>query len=348
MEERTDIRQLGLADLEAFFISQNDKKYRATQVFEWLWKKSTVSFDEMSSLSKDTRQLLEQHYVINPADPEITQQSDDGTVKAAFRLHDGHLVEGVLIPAGERMTACVSSQVGCSLTCSFCATGAMKRIRNLTPGEIYDQVVWLNKEAQTHFKVPLSNIVFMGMGEPLLNYRNVIDAVGHMTSTGGLDMAPRRVTISTAGLARMIRKLGDENVKCNLALSLHAADDKKRNAIMPVNEQNNLAALTEALLYYHRKTRRAITLEYILLADYNDSLADAARLLKFAGRFPCKVNLIEYNPIDGGLFNRSSEEATMAFSNFLRGRGLQAYLRKSRGKDIDAACGQLANKPALP
>ncbi len=345
MADKRDIRQTGLADLETFFLEAGDKKFRARQVWEWIWKKSAVSFDEMTSLSLEVRRMLDRHFEWHPAIPEITQQSSDGTVKAGFRLHDGHLVEGVLIPARDRMTACVSSQVGCSLTCTFCATGAMKRMRNLEPGEIYDQVVWLRRQAEEKLGHPLSNIVFMGMGEPLLNYRHVTTAIDHITSPQGLEMAPRRVTLSTAGVARMIMKLADDGVKCNLALSLHAADDEKRNAIMPINEQNNLEALAAALQYYHRKTRRGLTFEYILFAGFNDSRADARNLMNFAHKVPCKVNLIEYNPVDGVSFEKSSPEATLAFSDLLRSRGMQVNLRKSRGKDIDAACGQLANKP---
>jgi 23S rRNA (adenine2503-C2)-methyltransferase len=339
-----DIRTVELSELGHFFESAGEKKFRAKQVFEWLWKKSAITFDEMSNLSVATREMLKQHFVINPVKIDTTQMSRDRTIKNAFRLHDGYVVEGVLIPTDSRMTACVSSQVGCSLTCKFCATGRLDRIRNLDAGEIYDQVVLINKEAQQQYKIPLSNIVYMGMGEPLLNYSNVLKSIEHITSPEGLNMSPQRITVSTAGISKMIKKLGDDEVKFNLALSLHAANDKKRDQIMPINEHNSLSVLKESLKYFYDKTGTRITYEYIVFKDFNDSTEDASELAEFCKQTPCKINLIEYNPIDGGEFTNAKADKIEAFKNFLESKGLIVNIRRSRGKDIDAACGQLANK----
>ena len=272
------------------------------------------------------------------------QKSNDGTIKNAFRLFDGNIVEGVLIPADDRMTACVSSQVGCSLTCKFCATGRMERLRNLNADEIYDQVVAIRNQAIEHFDIPLSNIVYMGMGEPLLNYTNVLQSIEHITSPLGLNMSPKRITVSTAGIAKMIKKLGDDEVKFNLALSLHAANDTKRSEIMPINEHNNLIALIDALKYFYEKTGTRITYEYIIFKDFNDSLNDARELYNFAKQVPCKINIIEYNPIENSEFLNTSLVKTEAFKDYLESKNIIVNIRRSRGKDIDAACGQLANK----
>ena len=321
-----------------------EKPFRARQVYEWLWKKSATSFPEMSNLSKELRSKLESAFVIRPATIASSQISCDRTIKSGFRLHDGHLIEGVLIPADDRMTACVSSQVGCSLTCKFCATGKLERIRNLDAAEIYDQVVSIRRQAEEHYQTPLTNIVYMGMGEPLLNYANVIKSVEMITSPEGLGMAPKRITVSTAGIAKMIKKLGDDDVRFNLALSLHAANDDKRSRIMPINEHNSLSALAEALKYFYSKTQTRITFEYIVFNGFNDELTDAAELAGFCKNVPCKVNLIEYNPIEGESFINARADKIDAFSRFLESRNIIVNIRRSRGKDIDAACGQLANK----
>jgi 23S rRNA (adenine2503-C2)-methyltransferase len=343
---KKDIRQLSLTELEALFTGMGEPRFRARQAYEWLWKKSAHSFAEMTSLSKALRQNLEAQFAINAITTDKVQHSLDGTIKSRFRLHDGHLIESVLIPVPDenRFTACVSSQVGCSLTCSFCATGRMKRVRNLEAAEIYDQVVLVNRQAEEVFGHPLTNIVYMGMGEPLLAYREVLKSIEHLTSPEGLNMSPRRITISTAGIAKMIRKLADDQSKVNLALSLHAADDEKRNQIMPINEQNDLASLMEALEYYYRQTRNRISYEYIAFQNFNDSQEDAARLARLCQRFPVRVNIIEYNPIDGAPFLKSTEHRIDDFARYLRERNIMVTVRRSRGKDIDAACGQLANK----
>ncbi len=346
MNEQKDIRQLSKSDLEATLLGMGEKKFRAKQIYEWLWQKSARSFDEMTNLSKALREQLKTHFVIHAIQEDKVQKSLDGTMKSRFRLHDGHLIESVLIPVpvDNRFTVCVSSQVGCSLTCTFCATGRMKRIRNLDAAEIYDQVVLVNQQSLQTFGHPLTNIVYMGMGEPLLAYRNVLESVAHITSPDGLGMSPRRITVSTAGIAKMIKKLADDEVKFNLALSLHAADDAKRNQIMPINEQNNLAALMESLVYFYQKTKNKISYEYIAFQNFNDSLEDAVKLAKLCKHFPVRINIIEYNPIDGAPFLKSSEKNIDHFAQYLRDQGIMVTVRRSRGKDIDAACGQLANK----
>lgn len=318
--------------------------FRAKQIYEWLWKKSATSFDQMQNLPKDLRAWLNEEFSLNPVAVEESQISTDRTIKSSFLLHDQHLVEGVLIPTEDRMTACVSSQVGCSLTCSFCATGYMDRKRNLEPYEIYDQVVLIRNQAEQQYQQPLTNIVYMGMGEPLLNYANVLASIEKITSPDGLGMSPKRITVSTAGIAKMIKKLADDQVKFNLALSLHAANDEKRNRIMPINESNTLEALSEALAYFYEQTGNKITLEYIVFDKFNDTLEDAKELLAFARKFPCKINIIEYNPIRQASFLNAKADAIQQFSNFLESKGMIVNVRRSRGKDIDAACGQLAGK----
>lgn len=344
VSEKQDIRKLTLPQLKEFLVQQGEQAFRAKQIYEWLWKKSARSFEQMTNLSLKTRQLLNEHFEIRAIEVANKQVSADQTIKSAFRLYDTHLIEGVLIPADDRMTACVSSQVGCSLTCKFCATGYMDRKRNLDPAEIYDQVVAIKQQAEQHYDTPLTNIVYMGMGEPLLNYTNVLKSVDYITSPEGLGMSPKRITVSTAGIAKMISKLADDEVKFNLALSLHAANDEKRNQIMPINETNTLAALKEALLYFYKKTSNKITLEYIVFYNFNDGLEDARELWKFAKQIPCKINIIEYNPIREADFQNTTGDRLENFAKFLEAKGLVVNIRRSRGKDIDAACGQLAGR----
>ena len=341
---KQNIRELSEEALKNWFIDNNELGFRAKQVFEWLWQKSARDFEVMSNLSKPLREKLENNFTIHGAEIDTTQISKDRTIKNAFRLYDGNIVEGVLIPTETRMTACVSSQAGCSLTCKFCATGRMERIRNLEAGEIYDQVAILRKQSEEKYGIPLSNIVYMGMGEPLLNYSNVMESIQRITSPEGLNMSPQRITLSTAGIAKMIQRLGDDEVRFNLALSLHAANDAKRNKIMPINESNTLDVLADALNYFSERTGTRVTFEYIIFNDFNDELSDAKELEAYCRRVKAKVNIIEYNPIDGGEFKNARSEKTEAFKNYLETRGIIVNLRRSRGKDIDAACGQLANK----
>ncbi len=340
-----NIRELTLPELEAYFLTMGEKKFRTQQVWEWLWQKGARSFADMTNLSKDLRQKLGEHFTLPALQVDATQLSSDGTVKMRFKTHDGHFCEGVLIPTEFRLTACVSSQLGCSLSCRFCATGYMEKKRNLDFDEIYDQVVLLNQQCETNYGKKLTNIVFMGMGEPLLNYRNVLRAIGRITAEDGLAMSPRRITVSTAGVAKMIKQLGDDQVKFKLALSLHAATDAKRDQIMPINETNNLKALVDALNYFYKQTKNEITLEYILFNNLNDSIKDADDLIKIYRQVPADlVNIIEYNPIDLAKFEKPAPERVDEFMAYLGKNRVNARLRKSRGKDIDAACGQLANK----
>jgi len=345
MLKKQNIRSLSKEELSSFFVEQSEKAFRAKQVYEWLWKKGAASFNEMTNLSFEVREMLTQNFVINTVEVAEEQISSDKTIKDAFKLHDGLITEGVLIPTKKRMTACISSQVGCSLSCAFCATGKLERLRNIDAEEIFDQVVILKNQAEKNYQKPLSNIVYMGMGEPLLNYKNVLRSVEMITSDEGLGMSPKRITVSTAGIAKMIKQLGDDEVKFNLALSLHAATDSKRSEIMPINDSNTLEALSEALVYFHEKTGSRVTFEYIIFKDFNDTLEDAKDLAAFAKAVPCKINIIEYNPIDDAQFQQADPEKTDKFAAFLENTfNLIVNVRRSRGKDIDAACGQLANK----
>ncbi|MBP3942173.1 23S rRNA (adenine(2503)-C(2))-methyltransferase RlmN [Sphingobacteriaceae bacterium WQ 2009] len=339
-----DIRSLTLDQLKEKLIQMGEQGFRAKQIYEWLWVKSCTDFDEMSNLKISLRDTLKANFCIHAVQVKNSQISNDRTIKSSFTLYDGNIIEGVLIPAPERMTACVSSQVGCSLTCKFCATGYMDRKRNLNADEIYDQVVLIAKQAESHYQQPLTNIVYMGMGEPLLNYSGMMKSIERITAPDGLNMAAKRITVSTAGIAKMIKKLGDDQVRFNLALSLHAANDKKRNEIMPINEQNSLQALSEALKYFYAKTKSPITFEYIVFNNFNDDLEDARELARFCKHVPCKVNIIEYNPIALADFLNADADKIEIFANYLKSQGVVTNVRRSRGKDIDAACGQLAIK----
>jgi 23S rRNA (adenine2503-C2)-methyltransferase len=345
MQDSKNIRDLSLIELKSYFESIGDKKFRAIQTYEWLWKNNARSFDDMSNLSIELRKKLAEDFVFNSIAVDATQYSNDGTVKSRFRTFDNHLIEGVLIPTEKRNTACVSSQIGCSLTCKFCATGKMDRKRNLNFEEIYDQVALLNEQSEKMYNKKLTNIVYMGMGEPLLNYKNVLKSIDKITASDSMNMSPKRITVSTAGVAKMIKQLGDDKVKFNLALSLHAPTDAKRNEIMPINESNTIDLLIEALNYFYDHTKNDITLEYILFKDKNDSLEDAAELVKIYRKIPTHlINVIEYNPISGAEFIKPEEDTTQTFTDFLAKHRVNVRVRRSRGKDIDAACGQLANK----
>lgn len=342
---KNNIRHLSLEELKEYFASIGEKKFRTKQVYEWIWKKNAKDFEDMSDLPKELRQQLAEKFTLPALKVNATQFSNDGTIKSRFETFDGHMIEGVLIPTENRNTACVSSQVGCSLTCKFCATGKMERKRNLDYDEIYNQVALINEQSEKSFGKKLSNVVFMGMGEPLLNYKNVLKAIDRLIANDGLAMSPRRITVSTAGVAKMIRQLGDDKVRFNLAVSLHAADDRKRNDIMPINETNHIEALIEALNYFYEQTKNDITLEYILFKDLNDSIEDADHLIKIYRKIPTHlVNVIEYNPIAGAFFTKPDDDATQKFTDYLASHRVNVRVRKSRGKDIDAACGQLANK----
>src|SRR6056297_2531944 len=341
---KKDIRALTKEQLRQFFVEQGDKAFRGNQVYEWLWQKSAHDFDAMTNISKETRKMLEDNFVINHIRVDQMQRSSVGTIKNAVRLHDGLVVESVLIPTDTRTTACVSSQVGCSLDCRFCATARLKRMRNLNPDEIYDQVVAIDNESRLYFGRPLSNIVFMGMGEPLMNYNNVLKAIDMITSPEGLGMSPKRIIVSTSGVPKMIKKMADEEVKFKLAVSLHSAIDEVRTSIMPFNATFPLEDLREALEYWYAKTKSRITYEYVVWKGINDRKKDVDALVDFCRFAPSKVNLIEYNPIDDGEFQQASNAAIDMYVETLEKNGITVTVRRSRGKDIDAACGQLANK----
>ena len=342
--KKKDIRALTKEQLRNFFVDRGDKAFRGNQVYEWLWQKSAHSFEAMTNISKETRQMLEESFVINHIQVDQMQKSSDGTIKNAVKLHDDLIVESVLIPTETRTTACVSSQVGCSLDCRFCATARLKRMRNLNPDEIYDQVVAIDNQSRLYFDRPLSNIVFMGMGEPLMNYNNVLNAIDKITLPEGLGMSPKRITVSTSGVPKMIRKMADEEVKFNLAVSLHSAIDDVRTSIMPFNATFPLKDLREALQYWYSKTKNRITYEYVVWKGINDSQKDVDALVRFCQFAPSKVNLIEYNPIDDGEFQQASDTSVQMYQDTLQKNGITVTVRRSRGKDIDAACGQLANK----
>lgn len=339
-----NIRHLSQAAIEEILKEWGEPKFRAVQVYEWIWKKFAGDIQDMTNLSKALREKLADAYHIPKVKIHHSQFSSDGTIKNRLQLHDGHFIESVLIPTEKRVTVCVSSQVGCSLSCKFCATGFMPRLRNVDFDEIVDEVTLANEQALKHYGRGLTNIVFMGMGEPLLNYNNVLKAINIITSPESLGMSPRRITVSTAGIAKMIQKLGDDQVRFKLALSLHAANDIKRDEIMPINETNNLRALIDALNYFYKMTKNEITFEYILFNNVNDSLADADELVKVYRQVPADlVNIIEYNPIELADFIKPDDDKTAQFMRYLESKKVNAKLRRSRGKDIDAACGQLAN-----
>ena len=344
MNDKKDIRSLTLEEIVRFCENHNLHKFRAKQIWEWLWKKRATSFEEISSLPKNIRKLLSNNFCLYPIKIHLAERSEDGTIKYSFQLHDKLLIEGVLIPSKRRLTACVSSQVGCSLACEFCATGTLKLKRNVTAAEIYDQVYILNKESLSIFGKPISNVVYMGMGEPLLNYKSVLNSIDFITTKKGLAMSPKRITVSTAGISKMIKKLGDDNVKFNLAISLHSASDSIRDILMPLNKKINLTELRDSVRYFFDKTGIRATYEYILFKDLNDSIEDAQNLVNFTKASPCKINLIEYNTVDNLPYEKSSNKVTENFIKYLQAQNLIVNLRKSKGKDIAAACGQLVNK----
>lgn len=344
MQKKQDIRALSKEQLREFFVENNDKAFRGNQVFEWLWHKAAHSFKDMTNISKETRVMLDKYFVINHIEVDQMQRSNDGTIKNAIKLHDGLIVESVMIPTETRTTACVSSQVGCSLDCNFCATARLKRMRNLNPDEIYDQVVAIDKQSRYYHHHKLSNIVFMGMGEPLLNYKNVLASIEKITSDEGLRMSSKRITLSTVGIPKMIKKLADDEAKFNLAVSLHSAIDEIRSKMMPINEKSNLAELLASLQYWYTKTKKIITFEYVIWKNINDKQKDANALVTYCKKVPSKVNLIEYNTIDDGEFQQASASAIDMYVKTLEANHIVINVRHSRGKDIDAACGQLANK----
>lgn len=341
-----DIRTLSLDQLTDYFREIGEKPFRAKQVYDWLWSKNLHSIEDMTNLSKNLRDRLNQDFIIKPIAVDQFQRSKDGTIKNGVKLHDGLMVESVLIPTETRTTACVSSQVGCSLNCEFCATARLKRMRNLEVAEIVDQVALIDSQSQLYYNRPLSNIVFMGMGEPMMNYKNVVEAIRKITQPDGLGMSPSRITVSTSGIPKMIKMLADEEIKVKLALSLHSAIEETRNDIMPFSTKFPLVDIMDALKYWYQKTGSVITLEYCVWEGINDQLHDIKALIRFCRQVPSKVNLIQYNPIGEGKFDHRSIAAENRYVQELERAGITVMVRRSRGGDIDAACGQLANKSA--
>ena len=341
---KIDIRSLSEDDLCEFFVKKGFDSYRGKQVYEWIWKKSSHTFDNMTNISKDLRIMLDENFVINHIEVDKIQKSSDGTIKNAVKLFDDYTVESVLIPTDDRTTACVSSQVGCSLDCKFCATSKLKRMRNLNPDEIYDQVVTINNQSLQYFNRPLSNIVFMGMGEPLMNYNNLVKSIEKITSDKGLNISQKRIVVSTSGIPKMIKKLADEDLKVNLALSLHSAIEETRNNIMPFSSKFPLNDIKESLDYWYSKTKRKITFEYIVWRGINDTKKDIDSLVSYCKSIPSKVNIIEYNSIGDEDFKSANDNIIEEYKRALEKNKITVTVRRSRGKDIDAACGQLANK----
>ncbi|MBC8455158.1 MAG: 23S rRNA (adenine(2503)-C(2))-methyltransferase RlmN [Flavobacteriales bacterium] len=344
---KKDIRSLSLGQIKKFFSENGFKDYRGDQVYSWLWEKSAINFQQMTNLPKSIRSILEESFIVNHIRVHTIQKSKDGTIKNGIKLFDDLIVESVLIPTKKRITACISSQVGCSLNCKFCATARLKRMRNLNPDEIYDQVALISKQSKEYYNRSLTNIVFMGMGEPLMNYKNVIEAIKMITSKKGLGISARRIVVSTSGIPKMIKKMADENVKFKLAVSLHSAVDNIRTSIMPFNEKMNLSELKLALKYWYKKTKRIITYEYVVWKGINDTIEDANALVDFCKFAPSKVNLIQYNSIDDNKFSQASKDNIYLYQKILEENNINVTIRRSRGQDIDAACGQLANKPSL-
>ena len=339
-----DIRSISLEKLNKFIEKNNFPLYRSNQIFNWINKSSVKSFDDMTNLPKSLIDLLKENFRLNFSQILSKQISIDSTMKFAIKLHDKLVVESVLIPSGDRVTACVSSQVGCSLDCEFCATSKLSRMRNLESYEIFDQIILLNEQSIENYSLPISNIVFMGMGEPLLNYNNVINSINLITGKEGIEISNKKITLSTSGISKMIHKMADDNVKFNLAISLHSAIESTRNEIMPFSKSFPLSQLIKSLEYWYEKTKRKVTFEYLIWKGINDDFEHIDALLKICKRIPSKVNLIEYNSIDDPRFSKADELWVNNYLNILKENKVSASIRRSRGKDIQAACGQLANK----
>lgn len=347
MTKKKNLRSLKKEELKKLLIDWKEPGFRANQIYDWLWAKGVSSIDEMRNIPKHLSSRLKEFFFIEPIKFDSIQKSSDGTIKNAVLLRDGLLVESVLIPTSDRITACVSSQVGCSLDCNFCATARLKRMRNLDPDEIYDQVLAIHRQGLENFNRPLTNVVFMGMGEPLMNYKNVLSAIEKITKPDGLNFSPKRITLSTVGVPKMIKRLADDKVKFNLAVSLHSAINDIRSSIMPINDSAPIEELVESLVYWYRLTRRKITFEYVVWKEINDKIEDVEALVKLCKQVPSKVNLIEYNFIGDKRFKRAENESIDLYRRKLKENGISAHIRKSRGEDIDAACGQLANKTGV-
>ncbi len=354
---KKDLKSLTKSEISEFCKELGLPSYRSDQIFQWLYQKGVSSFDEMTNLSKDLREKLKEEAAINRIKPTHQQKSKDGTIKFLFKLQDedkDYKVEAVLIPdfyedgVANRLTVCVSSQVGCVFGCAFCATGKMGFFRNLTHGEVVDQVQYINEVSLKEYDKKITNIVYMGMGEPLHNYKTVVQSADIITDPLGIDLSPKRITVSTVGLTKQIKKLADDDEKFNLAISLHAPSDEKRDKIMPINSSMNLESLEEAVRYYHRKTEKRLTYEYLLFDNFNDTKEDARNLARIVNWAPSKVNIIMYNNVTGVELQRAREDRLDKFLKELLKNDVRATVRRSRGDDIDAGCGQLAIREGAP
>ena len=339
----TDLKNLTQDKLISFVESLGQPAFRGRQILAWIYKPGIRDFDQMTDLAKEFRALLPQHAHMSRFDTYITEQSRDGTVKFAFTLADGHIIESVFIPEEERNTLCVSSQVGCAMGCRFCLTGSMGFVRNLNVAEIVNQVCAVRDYALARDLGRLTNLVFMGMGEPLANLENVLDALSLLTEQRGLDFSSRRITVSTCGLVPQMIRLG-ESTSVNLAISLHATDDVTRSSIMPVNDRYPIAELLAGCKKFPHKKRQRIMFEYTLLEAINDSDNDALRLADLLREIPCKINLLAMNPTSTSTYRSPARDRVLAFQKILREQGYTVFIRQSRGADISAACGQLAGK----
>ncbi len=334
-----DIRELTLDEVEEFVAAAGERAFRARQVMGWLWQRDAASFDAMSDLSVGFREYLKHNFKIGPTPTAVVSRSADGTRKLLVALADGEAIESVIIPAGDRVTLCLSSQVGCAMACEFCATARMGLRRNMTVAEIVGQIAAARRELAPGEE--LTNYVFMGMGEPLANYQRLARALRIITSPWGMGISPRRLTVSTVGLIPAMERLLAEFPSLNVAVSLHATTDELRDRLAPINKRYPLKALIEACAALPIKRRDRVTFEYVMLAGVNDSPADAHRLVKMLGEVKAKVNLIIFNPFSGAGFAPSSRAAVEGFQAILRQGNLTATIRESRGQDIAAACGQL-------
>ncbi|MBD3258984.1 23S rRNA (adenine(2503)-C(2))-methyltransferase RlmN [candidate division GN15 bacterium] len=338
---KQNLMGLTLDQLQELFERMGEKSYRGRQMFKWLYNNRRFDFDGMTDFSKQLRQNLEEHYTIRGLELARRTVSADGTEKSLFRLEDDHPVESVLIPDDERRTVCISSQAGCALACRFCATGTMGLLRDLTVGEIVGQLVYLR---ELHGADCFTNVVFMGMGEPLNNYQNLVASLRIMTDSLGLGIGAKKITVSTSGVTPKIKKLADTGLKTRLAISLHAATQEKRVKVMPIAETFGLEKLMQAIRYYTDATGYRVTFEYVLLEGFNDTKKDVLALSRLIEGIPCKINLLAYNPVPGLPYRRPSEDKVNWFARELYPRAPAVTVRKSRGQDIDAACGQLAAK----
>ncbi len=344
MHISSDIRSLDTEKLERILLKQNFEKYRATQIFDWLSKGDIRSFDQMKNLPKDLILFLNSRFIINNVIIKLITKSNDGTVKFLLSLCDDNIIEAVLIPSENRITACVSCQVGCSLDCDFCATAKIKRMRNLDFYEIFDQLMILNLESVKLFGKSISNIVFMGMGEPLLNYKNVLKSIEMICSKKGIGISKKKITVSTSGMSKIIKLLADNNAKFKLAVSLHSAIEKTRNDIMPFSKDFPLSELMDSLNYWYKKTKSKVTIEYLVWESINDNMNHIKSLVEFCKRVPSKVNIIEFNDIGYLKFKRAETSWIQKYIEILKINNIPVSIRRSRGEDINAACGQLANK----